>query len=768
MTSHDLKALDSAPRAALSVSWNADSVGSADESTGSVEFRQHLTAARSRTGVPRSPDDDGESGSVSVTPAGHPAGPPHKAAVRPGYGSSAKPLVRPVRKTAQSAQNFGMAKLREPSRSDMPSVGVQPASEHGERGGLFVIPSRAYRDTSDRPEPRTGDTDRLRGPEMETANRLGHTPDHRPIESSTGDGDSDHLITDLVHATTERKESRPSPVDSIAASEPELLGTERGGMPPDLGVLEIPSNGHGSVGPTAGDLEHEPLRSTVTPYGREPSRRSAPATPQSLGAEGRSTGSATGTLSALSQSASSQSQTAWTATWEGMPSDLREVVVRSVQASVTTAPASAPIPTLRSASNADALRSMILKSGVDTPSSWLSSGAADASKPLPPHTEQVGWPNAGATGAGSPTTGAGPAEDSALRTNPIREAQSEGGSAEKPHRLRDAALPAVPMEQALPETARISSATTPSKSHDPDAATNREPSESDRLATVERFDGGMTRTSATEEVSPKSVRTAGPGLLVKPDGLAQRGAFDSTAGRDHRRDGDPDSATRPSEQAVPFDGHGRVERGGSERFVSEETLPDRSLSETTAATTTTTTERWIASGPIPSEPRTSDRLLVEEPILRHSHGAEAPKSGAIRHIHLDTAEAQGVELQLQTVGEQLVIRTQDLLGSLEGESARWKDLQQRLEASGIVLLPIEPRIAAIDSSSNTQTPSNPERHTGCYDGSMDTSGREHSGSRSTTAPQPSRRHEATSTEAGVTAGESVRRNPTSESRGWWA
>jgi hypothetical protein len=181
-----------------------------------------------------------------------------------------------------------------------------------------------------------------------------------------------------------------------------------------------------------------------------------------------------------------------------------------------------------------------------------------------------------------------------------------------------------------------------------------------------------------------------------------------------------------------------------------------------------TTERWNTSSLVAGEPRVSDRANVEETALRHPLAAETPKSGALRQIRLDTAEAQGVELRIQTVGEQLVIHTQDLLGSLEGESARWKDLQQRLEANGIVLLPIEPRIGATDSASNTPTPSNPERHTGCYDGAMDASTRDHSGSRSTNAPSRSRPPVTASTEAETTTVESLLRRPASESRGWWA
>ncbi len=800
MTSPNLKALDSGPRAALSVSWNADAVGSADESAGSVEFRQHLTTAQSRTGDSCSSDEAEEPVSVSVAQPGLPAVTPHKAAVSPVHGSPAKPLVRPVRKPASAAPILSTAKLREFSHSEITSVGGQPAPERGERDGLFVIPKRASRETIEQPEPRPADTGRRGGPEMEATNRLGHAPDQRPLESSTRADQPDYPVTDLIPATAKKQQSRSSSAGSMATSEPEVFGAERDGMAPDRGVLEGLSRGREAIAPPESDLGHEPLRTPMTPFGGEPSRRSAPATPQAPGAQSPATGSAPATQSQSSQSASSQSQSAWTATWEGMPSDLREVVVRSVQASVTTTPTSPATTTLRAASNGDALRSMILRpEGVVAPS-WLSTDSGDGSVPESTPADKVGWPTAKAAGAASSPRSASRTENSALRADLVWENPAGGVQTGRSLHARDTGLPTIhsdlrrppspalvvpqsagiPMETTLLGTIQVASVTPLSETRGPDSTTNpttpdslpsmttvRGASESDALGAAQRFEDLVTRPSTTEVSSPKALRTAGPGFSAKPDGLPQRGAFGLTAGRDQRRDGDPDSATRPSDQAPPLDGHGPVERGGSEWFVSEETLPDRSLSETGAARTTTT-EQWIGSSPMASEPQASDRPAAEETTLRHPPAAEAPKSGTIRHIRLDTAEAEGVELQLQTVGDQLVIRTQDLLGSLEGESARWQDLQQRLEASGIVLLPIESRITATDLSSNTQTPSNPERHTGCYDGSMDTSGRDHSGSRSTSAPPPSRGPEAAVSESDVPTGESVRPDRASESRGWWA
>lgn len=798
MMSTDLKALDSGPRAALSVCWNADAIGSAGESAGSVEFRQHLTTAQSRTGAPHSSDKAEETGCASVAPPGLPAGTPHKVSVRPVEENPAKPLVRPVRKPASNAPILNTAKLREFSHVQTPSVEGQPAAEVGERDGLFVIPSRASRETIEQPEPRPADPGRRGGPEVEAANRLGHAPDQRPIESSTRADQPDYPVTDLIPPTAKKQQARSSSAGSMAASEPEVLATERVGMAPDRGTLEGLHRGRGAIAPPGSDLGHEPQRTAVTPFGSEPSKRSASATPQAPGAESGSTGSAPATQSQSSQDASSQSQSAWTATWEGMPSDLREVVVRSVQASVTTARTSQATTTLRAASNGDALRSMILQPEGVVPPSWLSTDSVDGSVPESTPADKVGWPTAKAAGAASPPRSASRTEDSALRANPVWNTPAGGVLPGRSLHARNTGLPpihsdlrrppspaivvpqsaGIPMEPTLLGTIQVASVTPLSETRAPDSTTNpmtpdslpsmttaRGASESDALEAAERFEDPVTRPLPTEVSSPKALRTAGPGLSAKPDGHPQRDVVGLTAGPDHRKDGNPDSATRPSDQALPFDGHGRVERGGSERFVSEETLPDRNLSETVSARATT--EQWIGSSPLPSEARASDRPAAEETTLRHPPAPEAPESETIRHIHLDTAGAQGVELQLQTVGDQLVIRTQDLLGSLEGESARWKDLQQRLEANGIVLLPIESRIPTTDPSSNTQTPSNPERHTGCYDGSMDTSDRGHSGSRSSSAPPPSRGPEAAS-DANVPTGESVRSDRASDSRGWWA
>lgn len=80
------------------------------------------------------------------------------------------------------------------------------------------------------------------------------------------------------------------------------------------------------------------------------------------------------------------------------------------------------------------------------------------------------------------------------------------------------------------------------------------------------------------------------------------------------------------------------------------------------------------------------------------------------------------------MGEKLIIRTQDLVGSIDGQSTQWKELQQRLETSGIVLLPVEAALAA--TAAPIESRSDDLRHTVCYDGTMVSTGRDSSDPRS--------------------------------------
>ena len=121
-------------------------------------------------------------------------------------------------------------------------------------------------------------------------------------------------------------------------------------------------------------------------------------------------------------------------------------------------------------------------------------------------------------------------------------------------------------------------------------------------------------------------------------------------------------------------------------------------------------------------PKTAETATTAS-LLHDSH-----KSGDVRLVHLDSPGAGGLELRIQEVGEKLIIRTQDLVGSIDEQSTQWKELQQRLETSGIVLLPIEASFAA--TAAPIESRSDDLRHTVCYDGNMVSTGRDSSDPRS--------------------------------------
>ena len=121
-------------------------------------------------------------------------------------------------------------------------------------------------------------------------------------------------------------------------------------------------------------------------------------------------------------------------------------------------------------------------------------------------------------------------------------------------------------------------------------------------------------------------------------------------------------------------------------------------------------------------PKTAETATTAS-LLHDSH-----KSGDVRLVHLDSPGAGGLELRIQEVGEKLIIRTQDLVGSIDEQSTQWKELQQRLETSGIVLLPVEAALAA--TAAPVESRSDDLRHTVCYDGIMVSTGRDSSDPRS--------------------------------------
>lgn len=162
----------------------------------------------------------------------------------------------------------------------------------------------------------------------------------------------------------------------------------------------------------------------------------------------------------------------------------------------------------------------------------------------------------------------------------------------------------------------------------------------------------------------------------------------------------------------------------------------------------------------PSKPREANPSV---PVLH-----ETPKPGAVRLVQLDSPGSGGLELRIQEVGEKLIIRTQDLVGSLEGQSAEWKELQQRLEISGVVLMPIERPLSGIATPIESQSVSTDSRHTVCYDGTMGSSGRDGSDPRSSSgrARVPDESVHMDSSESLDESMKSAEALPVS--RQWWA
>jgi len=147
---------------------------------------------------------------------------------------------------------------------------------------------------------------------------------------------------------------------------------------------------------------------------------------------------------------------------------------------------------------------------------------------------------------------------------------------------------------------------------------------------------------------------------------------------------------------------------------------------------------------------------------------ETLKPSAVRLVQLDSPGSGSLELRIQEVGEKLIIRTQDLAGSLEGQSSQWKELQQRLEASGIVLMPIEAPFSGAAAPVESQSVSADSRHTVCYDSGMGSSGRDRSDPRSSSGRarafgESAHRDSSESPDESMKAAEAL-----PVSRQWWA
>jgi hypothetical protein len=243
---------------------------------------------------------------------------------------------------------------------------------------------------------------------------------------------------------------------------------------------------------------------------------------------------------------------------------------------------------------------------------------------------------------------------------------------------------------------------------------------------------GASSSSSVSD-SQSQPKPSGPGLRVANRSPLARG-LDAAASNDPARPArdaeksvpQPMGLEKTSRDALPGGSLGRDTASGSSPYPGA----DRPLAAPTPAAGVFpgipqlgSVHDRLGDGVTPS-PKTAE-VPTSTSLLR-----ESPNSGAVRLVQLDSPGAGGLELRIQEVGETLIIRTQDLAGSLEGQSAEWKELQQRLETSGIVLMPIEAPSSGAAAPVESQIISADPRHTVCYDGGMGSSGRDGSDPRS--------------------------------------
>ena len=707
MTSQDLTALDSVPRAALTVSWNADVVGMANGGAASGAFQRHLSAAQSRSSQPHpSAESSGPETRTKESPDFHP-GFSNKVPAELTDERSSKPLVRPSRKQPSPARILTATKQRESSRAQLISVGAQAAHPQEVGSSPFSSLQETSKGTIQRSGAQYAEESRMGRTEMNVPGWAPVAPDQRIDRSASDTEDPDRRFADWVQGVPDTSKANASIADRGIPSNSETSGTEVELEPPSPGSQPANLPSKTSAEPSRPGLrtntENPVFRTgSVQVIGSDFIARSPEAAPQMVGYEILQAASASSR-----QATSFRADPMWTAAWESMPSDLREMVKRSVSGSVATAPSVSAVSSRTANSSGEALRSLILQPSQTPPAELLAMG---------------------------------------FDNNPT-ERFAVSASASSP-------------QEAVSAMARVAS--------DSAASTDSELLGSDfaPLEIHEAIRGGVTHTSESEKVSSRQTRHAAQEFAGASEGLPSRGVFDLAAGyEDSSGGGQPPTSRSPYQEMLLDSATDTLASAGSDQAVFAGPLPDRKPSTSEAAASA---EQWIGSGIIPSEHRSLDQPTLAENTLRNPSHVDTQKPGIIRHIPLDSADAKGVELQIQTVGEQLIIRTQDLLGSLDGESAQWKELQNRLEASGVILMPIESRLSETSSSSSPQNSLTQERHTGCYDGNMDTSNRDHSRSCSTSDRPGSQALDAASTEAEVSAGESSHRNPKTKSRGWWA
>ena len=746
MISSDLKAADLNPRASLPFSWNSD--GDSGIATGgpngATAFQAHLKSAQSA--------HSSETGSSPVADA------PQKAETagsadpssrvsfqNPSSDPQVRPSIKPIRKASLSVRAMVDAKSRfiGPSTASIstPSVSSSvPSPQAGPSswGEPFGPAERSESELRRPPALTSGASPRndvLQGlperplmdsrrlPDAEVVILRDKRGDSQDVPSSkklSGDVFSAPSDAGLTYASR-RVTQRPNPASS-SASNFEIQRDFASGREDASGRGELPAAV--SINSGGGQSTSTPQR--IAAIGARVGAVQIPAN-RSL--------RVAGTAETVQSLPTSRSATASQPSMGSDPiaSGVREAARRAVAQSQILGASPVAVASVRPANNNDAFRSLILDPGVETLPSLTTDLAPSFGDRL---SDSTSSPNPGSPSAASRS----PFLPVASTPSPTPEANSGEPSASS---QRETAASRVSDPTGVQ---RSLATTTPTPSILPAESGSQNGEVIQREARSANPTPGLSENPSTVEATDSSA--ASQSSLAESQSPPQPSAPSlRPANRSpHARDIDPVASTvsaRTSAEADKSSPAPLILENGTEDRMRLDSLgrdagsgsssnpgPEHSQTPGTPVTglypgvsQASSFQEPLADG-ASNSPKTADAGSSAS-LLHESH-----KSGAVRLVHLDSPGAGGLELRIQELGDKLIIRTQDLLGSMDGQSTQWKELQQRLETSGIVLMPIEASLGATAAPIEARSSSEELRHTVCYDGSMVSTGRDSSDPRS--------------------------------------
>ena len=740
MISSDLKTANLSPRASLPFSWNSDgdSGFATGRPTGATAFQAHLKSAQSA--------QSSETGSSPVADAPQkaetagPADPSSRVSFQnPSSDPQVRPSIKPTRKASLNLRAMVDAKVRfiGPSTASIstPSVSSSvPSAQAGPSswGEPFGPAERSESELRRPPALTSGASPRndvLQGmserplmdsqrlPDAEVVilrNRSGdpqEVPTAKQISSDVFSTPSDGGRTyasrmvaespDYASSTDSNSEIKPEFASALEEL-PAMVSTNSGGgestsnpqtiaaMSGRVAAVQIPANGS--------------LRAAVTTetFQSLPTSRSATASDPSMGID-------------------------------LISSEVRDAARRAVAQSQLLGTSQVAVASLRPANNNDAFRSLILDPGTGALPSLTTDLAPslggrlsdndskqNPSSPLATGLSSV-LPTSSTMARTSETNGAEPSANTRLET--VQNGVSD------PTRVQRNVATTAPTPSILPvESGSKNGALFQREAR----SANPNPGLSENPSTVEATDSSAaSQSSLAESQSPP--KPSGPSLRPANRSPHARG-IDSVASTVSARtsvEADKSSPTplvlaNGTEDRMRLDSLGRDAGSGS----SSNPGPEHSQTPGTPAAGLFPGASQSPSFQEPLVDGASNLSKTADASTSASLLHESHKPSAVRLVHLDSPGAGGLELRIQEVGEKLIIRTQDLVGSIDGQSTQWKELQQRLETSGIVLMPIEASLGATAAPIEARSSSEELRHTVCYDGSMGSTGRDSSDPRS--------------------------------------